>query len=94
MAILKLGGQARRPEHAVALAAEILRAPPAGVAGGVEPDELGHRGDVGILAEKLLGLLVLGGAAIAGGHRVDEHKIGHWQDRVLVGHKRKRRGGQ
>ena len=92
MAILKLGGQARRPEHAVALAAEILWTPPASVAGGVEPDELGHRGDVGILAKKLLGLLVFGSAAVAGGHRVDKHKISRWQDRVLVGHKCKRRG--
>ena len=51
---------------------------------GVEHDEFGHRLDVGILAEKLLGLLVLGRPAVAGGDRVDKHEIGVRQKRVGI----------
>ena len=74
--VLQRAGEPRRAKHAIAFATEILGRPPTLVPGGVESDEFGDRIDVGPLAKELFRLLVLGGPAVTGGHRIDEHEVG------------------
>ena len=90
--VLQCAGEPRRAKHAVAFATEILGRPPALVPGGVESDEFGDRIDVGALAEELLRLLILGGPAVSGGHRIDEHEVGGEQRGRFVVDELERRG--
>jgi hypothetical protein len=57
---------------------------PSLVAIQIEPDEFTHRGGVALQAKILFQQFRLGDAAIAGAHRIDEHKIGLGEPRILV----------
>jgi hypothetical protein len=70
--------------RAVALAGQELRARPTLVARRVQADELGHPLDVVVDAVELVVVLTLGRAAVAGGHRIDEHDVGEVEPRVGV----------
>ena len=60
----------------------------------IEPNEFGHRFDIGLLPEELLRLLPLRRAAVASRDRIDEHQIGDRQNRVFIVDELKRRGWQ
>ena len=79
-------GQAGGAEDAVAFAAKIFRREPAFVPRRPEPDEFADGIQIGLVAEKCVGLFILRRAAETRRHRINENQIAAVQNGIIVVH--------
>ena len=77
-------GEIGRPRRAEAFADKVFRRVPALVVGDPDTDEFRDGAAIAFLAPVILVLALADGAAIAGGDRVDEHEVGHVEDRQRI----------
>ena len=89
----QIARKARGARGSVAFAHQKQRRCPALITGQVQADELTHRLDIAVDAPEFLPQLRFCRAAVARAHRIDEHKVGLIEPRVLVVHQMERRSG-
>ncbi len=86
--------QARRAHGAVTFAGDEQRRRPPGVSGKIQPYKLADGLNVALQSAEALQKVGVGGAAVAGSHRIDKHQIRLIQPRLIVVHELVRSGRQ